>query len=301
MADRTRPGAAPTGLAPQIAVLRSDVLAGSATEPQLERTASIIDRFALFASNGFGNSSLEEISPDIARAFIEAQTAAAKAPSTSTMHWRRSALRLLFRAARNAGLVSGDPTLDVALPPRSSLRTRPLTDDEVSLCRSVAQWSLNGSRRAAVWALAEATCRSSELPHITADDVDLDSGRVWIAGGKSTDRREGLLNGWGLAQVRARIEELEEPTRPLVYAGRSAVGPGQVSGAAALVDVLTRAGLHHEPDVRPGSVAAWAGRRVLDETGRIDLVARALGVRSLDRAAGIVAWDWRADPEPNIA
>ncbi len=215
----------------------------------------------------------------------------------STMHWRRTALRLFFRAARRAGLVTGDPTLDLELPPRSSLGTRPLTDDEVGLCRSVAQWSLNGSRRAAVWALAETACRSSELPHVTANDVDLDSGRVWIAGGKATDRREGLLTGWGLARVRARIGELDQPTQPLVYAGRSPAGPGQVSAASALVDVLTRAGLHHEPDVRPGSVAAWAGRRVLDETGRIDLAAKALGVRSLDRAAGIVAWDWRADQQ----
>jgi integrase/recombinase XerC len=136
---------------------------------------------------------------------------------------------------------------------------------------------------------------------VTADDVDLDLGRVWIAGGKATDQREGQLTEWGLGQLRARIEELDEPTRPLVYSGRSPAGPGQVSGASALVDVLTRAGLHHERDVRPGSVAAWAGRRVLEETGRIDLVARALGVRSLDRAAGIVAWDWRSDPEPDSA
>jgi integrase/recombinase XerC len=210
-------------------------------------------------------------------------------------------LRLLFRAARQAGLADGDPTLDIRLPPRSSLGTRPLTDDEVSLCRSVAQWSLNGSRRAAVWALAEATCRSSELPHITADDVDFDSGRVWIAGGKATDRREGQLTVWGLAHVRARAEELDEPTLPLVYSGRSPSRSGQVAGASALVDVLTRAGLHQEPDVRPGSVAAWAGRRVLDETGRIDLAAKALGVRSLDRAAGIIGWDWRADPELDSA
>jgi len=37
--------------------------------------------------------------------------------------------------------------------------------------------------------------------------------------------------------------------------------------------VLTRAGLAGEPDVRPASVAAWAGRRILEETGRIDVVA----------------------------
>jgi integrase/recombinase XerC len=269
--------------------------------PQWDRTSNILGRFVLFASTGYGITGLAEVTPDIARAFVRATSGSGHAPSVSTMHWRRTALRLLFRAARRAGIVDGDATLDIGLPPRSSLSTRPLTDDEVGLCRSVAQWSLNGSRRAAVWALAEATCRSSELPHISADDVDLSSGRVWIAGGKATDRREGLLTGWGLAQVRARIQELDEPTRPLVYAGRSPAGPGQVSGAAALVDVLTRAGLHHEPDVRPGSVAAWAGRRVLDETGRIELAAKALGVRSLDRAAGIVAWDWRAETEAESA
>ncbi len=299
MIDRTRPTSASTGLATEVALLRGDLLAEQAQEHQWERTSAIIDRFCLFASSGHGVRSLNQVTPGVAEGFVRSTTGAGDGPSISTMHWRRIALRLLFRAARQAGLVDGDPSLDVELPPRSSLGTRPVTDDEVALCRSVAQWSLNGSRRAAVWALAEATCRSSELPRVTADDVDLAAGRVWIAGGKATAQREGQLTDWGIAQVRARVEELGDPTRPLVYAGLSPTGAGQVSGACALVDVLTRAGLHHEPDVRPGSVAAWAGRRVLEETGRIDLAARALGVRSLDRAAGIVAWDWRTAPEPD--
>ena len=292
--DRTRPRQG--GLSEQIDRLRPgiDAVAG----PQWERTGSIVDRFGRFAADGFGLFGLEDVTPTVARLFVAAPTSTGELPSTSTMHWRRTALRLLFRAARRQGLVDGDPTLDLELPPRSSLGTRPLTDDEVTLCRSVAQWSLAGSRRAAVWALAEATCRSSELPGVAGDDVDLDSGRVWIGGGKATVPREGQLTEWGLRQVRARIAEREAPSLPLVYSGRSATGAGQVSGASALVDVLTRAGLHHEPDVRPGSVAAWAGRRILEETGRIDCAARSLGVKSLDRAASIVAWDWQADPEP---
>jgi hypothetical protein len=32
--------------------------------------------------------------------------------------------------------------------------------------------------------------------------------------------------------------------------------------------------------------------RVLDETGRIEQVARRLGLRSLDRAADLVGFDW---------
>jgi integrase/recombinase XerC len=292
--DRTRPR--PGELAEQIDRLRPGI--DASTDPQWDRTSTILDRFGRFASEGCGLDGLDQVTRSIARSFVTAPTSAGEPPSTSTMHWRRTALRLLFRAARRHGLVDGDPTLDLDLPPRSSLGTRPLTDDEITLCRSVAQWSLAGSRRAAVWALAEATCRSSELPNITGDDIDLDLGRVWIAGGKATQPRTGQLTDWGLVQVRARLDELDVPSLPLVYSGRSPAGAGQVSGAAALVDVLTRAGLHREPDVRPGSVAAWAGRRVLEKTGRIDCAARALGVQSLDRSARIVAWDWQADPEP---
>lgn len=294
--DRTR--SRTDGLAEQIELLRPALGESTVASAQWERTSTILERFGRFATEGCGLFDLAEVSCSVARAFVTASTGRGTAPSISTMHWRRTALRLLFRAARRQGLVDGDPTLDLDLPPRSSLGTRPLTDDEITLCRSVAQWSLAGSRRAAAWALAEATCRSSELPGVAGDDVNLDSGRVWIGGGKTTLPRNGQLTEWGLVQVRARIEELDAPSLPIVYSGRLPGGAGQVSGASAIVDVLTRAGLHQEPDVRPGSVAAWAGRRVLDETGRIDHAARALGVRSLDRAASIVGWDWRADLEP---
>jgi integrase/recombinase XerC len=296
--DRTRPRHG--GLALQIEQLRPTLGDGTTATTQWERTSKILDRFGRFAADGRGLADLGQVTSEVARAFVTAPTGMGQMPSISTMHWRRTALRLLFKTARMNGLVDGDPTLDLDLPPRSSLGTRPLTDDEVTLCRSVAHWSLAGTRRAAAWALAEASCRSSELPGITGDDVDLESGQVWIAGGKATEPRAGQLTEWGLVQARARIEELEAPSLPLVYSGRSPHGAGQVSGASAIVDVLTRAGLHREPDVRPGSVAAWAGRRVLEETGRIDCAARALGVRSLDRAAAIVGWDWRADPEPGV-
>jgi hypothetical protein len=46
--------------------------------------------------------------------------------------------------------------------------------------------------------------------------------------------------------------------------------------------------------VRPVSVAAWAGARVLADTGRIEAAARALGCRSLDTAARLLRFDWRA-------
>lgn len=278
----------------EVSIARAALLDGQVTVAQGERTRSIIDRFVAFAEGGHGIGSLAEVSPALVSAFIWAPKVDLSAPTVATMHWRRTALRLLFRAAREVGLASMDPTLDVRLPPRSSISTRPLTEDEVQLCRATAQWALGATRRATVWALAEATCGSSELPHIAAGDVDLASGTVWISGGKRTRPRTGALSVWGSAQVRRRMAEMPSTGEPLVYAGSSRAGGGQASCAAAIVDVLVRAGLHAEPDVRPGSVAAWAGRRALDRTGRIEDAAVALGVSSLDQAARIVGWDWHA-------
>ncbi len=68
-----------------------------------------------------------------------------------------------------------------------------------------------------------------------------------------------------------------------------------MSGSLALLDVLVRAGLPEDPAIRPSSVAAWAGRKLLDETGRIDIVAERLGLRSLDRTADFIGWDWRTE------
>ncbi|MEZ5181541.1 MAG: hypothetical protein R2702_06665 [Acidimicrobiales bacterium] len=60
--------------------------------------------------------------------------------------------------------------------------------------------------------------------------------------------------------------------------------------------MLQRAGLGYEPDVRPSSVVAWAGVKVLERTGRIECVAEALGLRNLDSAASFIGWDWKTGP-----
>jgi integrase/recombinase XerC len=174
-----------------------------------------------------------------------------------------------------------------------------LTDDEVLLGRGAAQWSLSDTRRLAAWALAEATARTSELPHIQVSDLDLEAGRVFLHGGKRVGERWGALTSWGLEQLRVRLRVIgNEPDLPILYRGSDPRGAGQVAAATVLQDVLVRAGLAEEPDMRASSVAAWAGRRVLEETGRIDLAAQALGVRSLDRAARIIGWDWTEHNNP---
>jgi hypothetical protein len=98
-------------------------------------------------------------------------------------------------------------------------------------------------------------------------------------------------------QLERRVTALGNIDAPLVYAANGSAESAQATSCIAVSDTLVRAGFAGEPDLRPVSVAAWAGRSLLDQTGRIDAVARLLGVRSLDRAAGIVAWDWTQDED----
>jgi len=260
-----------------------------------DRLVSTLIRFAAFAERGFGVLSLADITPDIAKAFIAARpSGSAEAPSISTMHFRRSAVRLLFSEARRAGLSDGDPTLDLTLPTRSSLRLRPLTDDEVAICRSSAHRTLSETRLPAAFALAEATARTSELPKIRVQDIHLEQGAVWIHGGSKTIERWGTMSAWGADQLARRLRHLRKlpGVTPVVYEGKGSVQSGQASACVAIATVLRVAGLGSEPDVRPTSVAAWAGATDFRQRARIDETARMLGVRSLDQAARLIGWDW---------
>lgn len=270
---------------------------GELSSQSLQRMVDLADRFVRFAHRAHDSRELVEIKAHIVIEFVTASGRSGP-PSASTQHLRRSAVRLLFRTARQLGLVEGDPTLDLVLPPRTGLRARPLDDVEVAVCRSYAQHTLTETRLPAAWALAEATARTSELPHLRVRDLDLDAGRVWVWGSPRCEPRWAPLTNWGQIQLERRIDALgnSDPNRRLTYSGRGDPVSAQASSCTAIAKVMTLAGLGSEPDVRPMSVVAWAGRQALDATGRIEQVAVALGVRSLDRAAGLIGWDWTQTP-----
>ena len=249
-------------------------------EPTLHRAVGFFER------RGIG--ALAEVQLDDASDFVHSRLESGLPASVAVLHNRRAALRLMFRVARRLGLAEIDPTLDLRLPPKSFAATRPLDDDEVELCRDVAQWA--SAQAAIAWALAEATARGAEIAAITSDDIDLDAGTVDIKGGKRTVARIGTLSEWGLETLLQRAPM--GGTGPVAYAGEGRGIAGQVSTCRAISSVLVRAGLAGEHDVRPMSVAGWAGRNVLDESGSIERAALAMGVRSLDRAARLVGHDW---------
>jgi site-specific recombinase XerD len=267
-------------------------------EQSVRRMGNLFSHFARYVAEGHHCASLAEVTPGQVGAFVHAPPASGgDTASVATRHLRRSAVRLLFRLARHLGLVDGDPSLDLVLPPRSSVRQRPLMIDEVILCRSFSLHTLTETRQPAAWALAEATARTSEIPLIRASHVDLVGGSVFIPGGSRTGPRSAPLTEWGVVQLRRRLATLQNVAGdpPIIYSGRSGSESAQASSCAAIASVLIRAGLGGEPDIGPGSVAAWAGAEAREHGMPIDYVARMLGVRSLDRAAAIVGWDWRAE------
>jgi len=304
LADPEEDGAREAGASPSQALGRvlQELRGAKLTDQSTQRMAELLVRFTIFVEKGVDIPPIRQLSPEHARAFVQAAIsppAGMRRPSVATMHLRRSALRLYFRTLRQLELFDGDPTLDLALPARSSLAMRPLTDDEVALGRSFSLQTLTATRQPAAWALAEATARTSEIPHIVVSDLDFTNRRVWIHGSSKAEARWGLLSDWGATQLVRRIGSLknvlgEDPA--VAYEGRGSEESAQASSYIAIAETLMRAGLGREPDVRPGSVVAWAGQRVFGETASIEEVARRLGIRSLDRAARFIGWGWATQP-----
>jgi hypothetical protein len=237
-----------------------------------------------------------ELSPEVVGAWVNAKTSDGLPASVPTRHHRRAAVRQLFLVLRVYGMADGDPTLDLRLPPRSSLSLRPLDDDEVELCRWASLATLHATRQPSVWALTEGGATSGESSRVGIGGV-ISESTVMVDGGRGTFPRLITLSPWGALQVGRRLRDLggADPTTPLVYEGSGSARSRQSSIATAIGTIFRRAGLGRERDLRPESVRAWLGRRVWNDTHDIEAVANRLGLDSLDRAARLIGRDWRDD------
>ena len=298
----------PLGLAAELEAVKDRWAAdGAHTEQTLLRMMETTHRFTARLT-ALGVPSFASVQPSAAHAFVTAMTGEGRPPELATQHARRTALRTLYRTLRVLGLADGDPTMDLVLPSRGELAARPLTDDEVTLCRASAQmtpgrWT---TARCVAWALGEATAVSSEITSITVADLDdpLRPTRVRLPGTRRHDGRTSALTGWGARIIAARVRDLggAGPQTLLAYGGHAPAGgaKAQASVCNALRHVMNAAGLAAETDVRPSSLRHWAGRCAFDAGTPIEGVARLLGHRSLDAAAEDIALDWRtpADTTP---
>ena len=251
-----------------------------------------IAQFGDFAERGLGVFLVHDISPEDVQAFVDSRRPNGSLPTYGIRRARRRSVRLAFKVGRHLAIVGLDPTRDLDIGVSSSIRARPLTDDEIARGRSHSFNSLKDLRRPVAWALAEATARTSEMGRVRARDIDLSSGTVQLPGSYANDPRVGELTEWGMQQVRRRVERGSHRDESLIVWRR---GPRDLRAAStqAITESLRAARLD-APDVRPISIAAWAGRHLLDEGIPIDEVARRLGMRSLDEVARVIGFQWRA-------
>lgn len=256
----------------------------------LERWTPVYARLDRFVVS-LGCQHLNDVTPAHLSSFLRARLPTGRPAAASTIHNRRTAVRTLFKAARQLGLADGDPSLDAQLPVKTTRAARPLTDDEVDRARNASRWSLTSRRFATAWALAETSARVSELPRIRWDHVDIDTGAVTLPGNGRVRPRTGQLTEWGLA-VLAAVHDPGDCSAAVVRSVDGFADSQRVSVSNTISAVLIRAGLAAKRDVRPGSIAAWAGQRHMAATGDIASVARLLGVASLDVAARMIGWDW---------
>ncbi|MGB3411181.1 MAG: hypothetical protein WBA45_08275 [Microthrixaceae bacterium] len=264
------------------------------TSSTLERMSEVADRFARRVAH---RSSIDGVSAGDCDGFIFAATRDGTEPSIATLHFRRTTLRAIYRSLRYLDILGSDPTLDIQLPPRSSLTTRALADDEIKLLRLCALGRRRAPLRAAVaLALAEATATTREIPLIHCADIDLDSGSavVKLPGAARVDPRDGHLTPWGTSVIRRWFDEPGSGEHLVPTKGPAGKLPAQAGTCNLFGFLLQSAGLRGEADVRPGSIRAWAGASIHRDTGRIDEVARRLGVRSLDAAADVIGFDWKS-------
>jgi integrase/recombinase XerC len=143
-------------------------------------------------------------------------------------------------------------------------------------------------RHPLAWALAEATARTTEIPQVAVDDVDLAEGVVRLPGSPRCVPRIVPLTGWGMVQIRRRVQTpgigANEPLVPF----RSRKVPRATAGMA-VIEVLRASGIVG-PDVRPMSVVAWRGAEAYAQGASIEEVATLLGIRSLDVAAALIGF-----------
>ncbi|MFI6766624.1 hypothetical protein [Streptomyces sp. NPDC050355] len=109
---------------------------------------------------------------------------------------------------------------------------------------------------------------------------------------------------WGAQVLAARAHHLHTTAPPTQDPHRLRLAISVRNGTdeqvqarvcVALRDVLKRIGLGADRSVRPASITAYAGWATFTGTGRIEAAARHLGMASLDSAAALIGYQWRAE------
>lgn len=274
---------------------------GAMSEQTLDKLVQLVGRFERFAY-AHAIAAIGEIDHDLVRKFVTAKGRSRKdavsAPAAATQANRRSAIRALYRTARQAGLLLDDPTTELTLPGRSRSAQRPITTDEAAMIRLFSERD-RPTRHASTAALLLAGAHTAELGYITTTDIDLNAGNVRVHGSSRHQPRVLPIDSWSTRVLTARIEFLLRPLSPddrppVVCTGAEGSDAHKQARVCVTVrEILTRAGLSDDRTILPSSLTAYAAQQEFQRTGRIESAAAVLGSASLDTTATLIGYHWR--------
>ena len=281
-----------------------DVAQGRMSLQTLDKWSLLLSRFGRFAA-AHGVMDIEDVTGALAGAFVGAagrdRRGERAVPAVTTRSNRRTVLRAMVTTLRLAGLVLDDPTAGIVLPARVRAGYRPVTSEEASELRFFAYSTRRQAHRAAVVALALAGAHSGEISQITIGDVDLEQRTITLPGSTFLIPRTVVLPGESLMPLADRIAYLRgigaDGKTPLAGSGAGSPAQQQARVCTLITAVINLAGLGDDPAIRPTSLTAYAGLAAFQRSGRVEDAARVLGVKSLDRAAMLIGYDWAGEPQ----
>jgi hypothetical protein len=224
---------------------------------------------------------VDEITPEIAVAFIEAPKRGGGSPAASTQIQRRWVIRRMFSIARERSAAVGDPTLDTRPLDSPSTCHRGLTDGEIESCR-IAALGHPDRRLLMVQMVAEAGASTVEIAAVTPSAIG--DGVVHLAGTRGLRPRTNSLTGWGSGHV-ARLDSDVWPSTGGDYC--------QSRQAASYLTrkLLVAAGVWPQAGVSIDAVLLWRTHQILADQGFL-AAAAFTGMNSLDQLALRLGVTW---------
>jgi len=254
---------------------------------------------------------VKDITANLVLSWLNTPGKSGRTPSVNSQYHHRAAVRKMFETLRRLGITDANPAMQVALPRPPARRATGCTDDQINLLKSVAQFRINDTRTPAMLALALSGAAVTEQGFVTVDDVDLPGARVWVHNGgyRAVDRWIPLDDLWCLMAIERRVRHLREHgsdlgVQPLIYTAKGTVldsdatiASRKQAASTGLTKLLKKAGIHQPGSLRVDSIREWVAHKIWNETASIEAVAVRLGYQSLDAAASLIGYDWRAaDP-----
>lgn len=224
---------------------------------------------------------VDEITPAVAAAFVEAPKRGGGVPSNGTQIQRRWVIRRMFTVARECHGADGDPTLD-SRPLDNTLSVhRALDDAEIEACRTAALGHVD-ARLIVIQILAEAGASTVEIAGVRPGSVT--AGHVHLAGTRGLKTRVNPLTEWGSRHV----DRLDPAVMPLASGDDR---HARQNAAYLSRKLLTAAGVWPKDGVSIDSILLWRAHQVLATDGFL-AVAAFTGMNSLDHVAARLGVTW---------